>query len=161
MVLWDITKCHPVTDFHCEDGSPSCFFCHCFLRNECPEEGSPSSKAASVQFQMDSDGMSLLPPSLSLSLCLSPSLGTFPLFRGSWQNLSMRRHPRREYSMLRTLTGRKQDISVCLSLSLLLPPCLVGCRIFCPFKLHKAKLSVALFHPVLSRLSQRLQGDAI
>ena len=81
MVLWDITKCHPVTDFHCEDGSPSCFFCHCFLRNECPEEGSPSSKAASVQFQMDSDGMSLLPPSLSLSLSLPFALPwDFPSF---------------------------------------------------------------------------------
>ena len=80
-------------------------FLSLFLRTESSaEKGSLSSKAASVQFQMDSEGMSLLLP--------HPSLGTSPLFRGCWQNLSMR-HPR-EYFMWKTLTGRKQDISVSL-----------------------------------------------
>ena len=53
--------------------------------------------------------------------------------------------------MWRTLTGRKQDISVGLSsFPILLQPAWRAV-IFCPFKRHKVRLSVA---------PKQLQGDA-
>ena len=128
-----ISVLQSVTDNHCFIGRISflLFFCHFFSAKRDPSQ-SLQRRAASVQFQMDSDGMSLLQP--------HPSLGTSPLFRGCWQNLSLR-HPR-EYFMWRTLTGRKQDMSVGLSSPILLQPAWRAV-IFCPFKRHKVRLSVA------------------
>ena len=118
-------KCGVLSDVQCQDVSLSCFFCHFFSAPRARKRDLSLQRRLRFNSRWIREGMSLLLP--------HPSLGTSPLFRGCWQNLSLR-HPR-EYFMWKTLTGRKQDISVCLCLSrLLLPFCLL--RVLSGFFAH-------------------------